>query len=175
MYQSSFIGYFPAQQPKYTIAVVIQNNISSKLIYGAEVSGVVFKQISDRIYQRYLGSKKFIQQAVNDSTAYKYVVTKRDIGIINRTMNFPMNDSAQNQGWRAMFVRNNAAILNSTPVNTGKNKTPDVRGMGVKDAVYVLQERGFSISINGKGRIINQSLLPGTMYAKGQKITLILN
>ena len=39
IYQASFIGYFPAEAPKYTMAVVIQNSNESRLIYGADVSG----------------------------------------------------------------------------------------------------------------------------------------
>src|SRR4029078_8633120 len=62
IYQASFIGYFPANQPKYTMAVVIQNSKESKLIYGADVSGTVFKEISDKIYGRYLSKKKYTQQ-----------------------------------------------------------------------------------------------------------------
>jgi cell division protein FtsI (penicillin-binding protein 3) len=46
IYQASFIGYFPAAQPKYTIAVVIQNSRESKLVYGADVSGTVFTAIT---------------------------------------------------------------------------------------------------------------------------------
>jgi len=48
IYQASFIGYFPADEPKYTMAVVIQNSNESKLHYGADVSGTVFKEISDK-------------------------------------------------------------------------------------------------------------------------------
>ncbi|MBC7423635.1 MAG: penicillin-binding protein 2, partial [Ferruginibacter sp.] len=58
IYQASFIGYFPSNQPKYTMAVVIQNSNESKLVYGADVSGTVFKEISDRIYGRFLSTKK---------------------------------------------------------------------------------------------------------------------
>ncbi|HNH23017.1 MAG TPA: penicillin-binding transpeptidase domain-containing protein, partial [Ferruginibacter sp.] len=59
IYQASFIGYFPAEQPRYTIAVVIQNSRESRMVYGADVSGAVFKEISDRIYGSYLSTRKF--------------------------------------------------------------------------------------------------------------------
>ncbi|RZK65198.1 MAG: hypothetical protein EOO95_09085, partial [Pedobacter sp.] len=50
IYQASFIGFFPSEKPMYTMAVVIQNSRESKKIYGADVSGAVFKEISDKIF-----------------------------------------------------------------------------------------------------------------------------
>ena len=50
IYQSAFIGYFPANDPKYSIAVVIQNGNESKLAYGGVVSGPVFREVADKIY-----------------------------------------------------------------------------------------------------------------------------
>ena len=70
IYQASFIGYFPAEAPKYTMAVVIQNSNESKLIYGADVSGAVFKEISDRLYARFLNTRKFTPTIINDTSQY---------------------------------------------------------------------------------------------------------
>jgi cell division protein FtsI (penicillin-binding protein 3) len=52
------------------------------------------------------------------------------------------------------------------------NKVPDVTGMGVKDAVYVLQQRGLRVRVNGCGQIVKQDLPAGTLAVKGRKITL---
>ena len=60
IYQASFIGFFPSEKPMYTMAVVIQNSRESKKIYGADVSGTVFKEISDRIYSRFIANNKMI-------------------------------------------------------------------------------------------------------------------
>ena len=50
IYQSSFAGYFPADNPQYTIIVVIKNKPHAANFYGASVAGPVFKEISDQIY-----------------------------------------------------------------------------------------------------------------------------
>jgi cell division protein FtsI (penicillin-binding protein 3) len=82
IYQASFIGYFPANQPKYTMAVVIQNSKESKLIYGADVSGTVFKEISDKIYARFLSTRKYTSPVQSDTTKYNYYGMKNELNSI---------------------------------------------------------------------------------------------
>ena len=77
IYQASFIGYFPANQPKYTIAVVIQNSKESTKIYGADVSGAVFKEISDRIYASFVANTKYNAPAAIDTASYNYYGIKK--------------------------------------------------------------------------------------------------
>ncbi|PHK14216.1 penicillin-binding protein, partial [Nostoc linckia z15] len=49
-YSSSFAGYFPAENPKYSCIVVIHKPSVSKGYYGADVSGPVFKRIAQKIF-----------------------------------------------------------------------------------------------------------------------------
>ncbi len=50
IYQSSFAGYFPANDPRYSIIVVIKNKPFAKQFYGASVAGPVFKEIADKLF-----------------------------------------------------------------------------------------------------------------------------
>jgi len=176
IYQSSFIGYFPANDPKYSIAVVIQNSNQSKLIYGADVSGTVFKKISDRIYARYLSSNAINFSGTADSTSYNSQGMKNDLNLIFSFMNIGVADSATGGYWRNMQLKNNSASLNTPAYSiVPKSVTPDVIGMGLKDAVYLLENKGLQISVEGRGKVISQSLAAGTNYLKGQKISLMLN
>jgi len=177
IYQASFIGYFPAEQPKYTIAVVIQNSKESRMVYGADVSGVVFKEISDRIYGSYLSSKKYSTLSKADSTQYNYYGSKNEFSSIFNYLNMPFTDSANTGYLRLLQLRNNTGILNAKPnatVTTG-NTIPDVVGMGLKDAVYLLENRGLKVTATGRGKVVNQSLAGGTNINKTQTISLILN
>ena len=63
IYQSAFIGYFPVDNPKYSIAVVIQNSNESKLAYGGVVAGPVFKEVADKIYAQKIGNESLDQLA----------------------------------------------------------------------------------------------------------------
>ncbi len=176
IYQASFIGYFPANQPVYTMAVVIQNSNESKLIYGADVSGTVFKEISDKVYARFLSTQKFRDPATNDTMQYNYYGMKNELNSIFYQLNLPVVDSAPGGYWRSMSMKNNKAFLR-IPASTGTPAfiTPSVIGMGLKDAVYLMENKGLKVTASGRGRVLNQSLVAGTTFKKGQTVTLFLN
>ena len=48
-YKASFSGYFPAEDPKYSMIVVI-NNPSKGVYYGGSIAGPVFKEVADKVY-----------------------------------------------------------------------------------------------------------------------------
>jgi cell division protein FtsI (penicillin-binding protein 3) len=177
IYQASFIGYFPADQPKYTVAVVIQNSKESKMIYGADVSGTVFKEISDRIYSSYLGSKNYTASNRTDSSLYSYFGLKNELNSIFNYLNMPFIDSARSGYWRSVQLKNNSGILNTPVITTSTPEmvTPDVVGLGLKDAVYLLENKGLKVTATGRGRVVNQSITAGTNFNKTQTISLILN
>ena len=176
-YQASFIGFFPSEQPKFTIAVVVQNSLESALFYGADVSGVVFKEISDRIYGRYLNGTKYCTTLKSDNLNYKYFGMKTDWNSIYHLMDIPFIDSSVSGIWRTMRIENNTGILNALPnsISRSDSVTPNVVGMGLKDAVYLLENKGLKVSLIGKGRVFNQSIAAGKYFKKTQTISLILN
>ncbi len=175
IYQASFIGYFPAEQPKYTMAVVIQNSKQSVKVYGADVSGKVFKEISDRIYGSYLSTRKYITSNNADSNLYNYFGMKNELSSIFTSLNLPYNDSGSSGYWRSVQLKNNAGILNTTANTTTGSVTPNVIGMGLKDAVYLLENMGLKVTATGRGRVMNQSVAAGTNFNKNKNIALILN
>jgi cell division protein FtsI (penicillin-binding protein 3) len=176
VYQASFIGYFPADAPKYTMAVVIQNTRESKLIYGADVSGAVFKEISDKIYARFLTNATYSSKATADSSVSNVLGMKNDMQSIFSFMNIPYTDASASGSWRNVMLTQNNATMNVASANDGIQKVmPDVVGMGLKDAIYILENKGLKITLQGKGKVINQSLVVGTNFIKGQKVTLFLN
>lgn len=176
IYQASFMGYFPADNPKYTMAVVIQNSNESKLIYGADVSGSVFKAISDKIYSRFVSSKKYRLPVGTDTVMYNYYGLKNELNTITTKLDMAAVDSSSGGYWRTMRLNNYGVTLQS-PINIIAKEmiTPNVGGMGLKDAVYLAENNGLKVIINGRGRVISQSLAPGTPFKKGQSITIFLN
>ncbi len=178
IYQASFMGYFPADDPKYSIAVVIQNSNESKLIYGADVSGTVFKEISDKIYGRFLSNRQFIADATADTLQYNFFGMKKELVAMFGFLKMPYTDSATAGEVRKSNLKNNFSNLN-TPWGKGTSSlddiTPDVAGMGLKDAVYLLEKSGLKVSVAGRGRVVNQSLPAATNFKKGQTISLLLN
>ena len=175
IYQASFIGYFPAGQPKYTMAVVIQNSNESKLVYGADVSGTVFKEISDRIYGRFLSTKKYIAPAA-DTMQYNYYGMKNELNSIFGMLKLPYQDNATGGYWRTTTIKNNQAILGMPEyTNTSAAIIPAVIGMGLKDAVYLMENKGLKVLATGRGKVLSQSLPAGSLFKKGQTIAIFLN
>jgi len=56
-----------------------------------------------------------------------------------------------------------------------KNVVPDVNGMGLRDAIYVLENAGLKVITIGRGKVTTQSISPGSAFNKGQKITIQLS
>ena len=177
IYQASFMGFFPSEKPVYSMAVVIQNSNESRMIYGADVSGRVFKEISDRIFARYLSKPSLNKKITPDTTtAFNYYGMKSELSSILSFLNIAAKDSVNGGAWRAMSLKNNFAGLNQpAAVVTAAQITPDVKGMGLKDAVYLLESKGFRVVVTGKGKVVSQSVAAGSSITKGQKIILMLN
>ena len=177
IYQSAFIGFFPFEKPKYTIAVVIQNTNESKLAYGGVVSGPVFREVADKIYASNLSNQTFFKSpTVSDSSAYNYYGLKNDINKILSVLNMPYLDSAAAGFWRSMNMYDNKVILNAMNNPSAQSLVmPKVVGLGLKDAVYMLENYGLKVTAGGRGKVIYQSLSEGTTFTKGEKINIQLN
>ncbi|MFT3979768.1 MAG: penicillin-binding protein [Ferruginibacter sp.] len=176
IYQASFMGFFPSEKPMYTMAVVIQNTRESKKVYGADVSGTVFKKIADKIYGRFIGSSNVAKINTADSALYSSQGMKNDLQSIFSFMNIRYSDSSQGGYWRGVQMKNKAAAMAAPVYAVTQNKVmPNVMGMGLKDAVYLLENKGLAIEVKGRGKVVDQSLGAGMAYQKGQKVQLLLN
>ena len=176
IYQSSFMGYFPSKKPVYTMAIVIQNTRESKKYTGADVSGKVFKEISDKIYARFLSTQQFKESVNRDTVKYHYYGMKNELNSIFNQLNLPFVDSAVGGFWRSMQMKDNTAIFNLPETANGSTLIiPSAVGMGLKDAVYLMENKGLKVMASGRGRVFGQSLLAGNTFIKGQTVTLFLN
>ena len=90
-------------------------------------------------------------------------------------MGIPFSDSSQTGSWRNIQVAQHNAAMNLPQGNTSATGMPDVTGMGLKDAVYLLENKGLKIAVQGKGKVISQSIPPTMNFVKGQSINLFLN
>jgi cell division protein FtsI (penicillin-binding protein 3) len=174
IYQSSFIGYFPEDRPRYSIAVVIQNSSESKLAYGGVVSAPVFKEVADRIYAADVADQPFFTPpGVSDSINYNFYGLKKDINKITDDLKIPTIDSSAGGSWRTVTMYNNNNVLRSNIHSA--NKVPNVVGLGLKDAIYLLENSGLKVLASGRGRVIYQSLNSDADLNKGQFIKIQLN
>lgn len=177
IYQSSFIGYFPAENPRYSIAVVIQNGYESRLAYGGVVSAPVFKEVADRIYAYEYSKIPFENPDSHvDSNVYMMYGLKTDINRIVNLFQYQNLDSSTDARWTTMALQGTRSELKSSyNVTVTPHKVPDVSGLGLKDAVYLLENMGLRVLASGRGKVISQSLPVNQSFSKGESINLHLN
>ena len=174
IYQSSFAGYFPADNPQYTCVVVIKNKPHAAVFYGGSVAGPVFKEIADRLYSTYVkGGKNELNKKLLDSSLMSYAGSKKDMARVMGKLKLGFRDSASNAAYVA--VKGEARDLVVTAKSTPLNLMPELNGMGLKDAVYVCENMGLKLNIRGKGKVMAQSITAGLPVVKGQLVEVELN
>lgn len=173
-YQASFAGYFPAENPMYSCIVVI-NKPRQNGFYGSEVAGPVFREIADKCFISKIELHEAYNAAPKPALATRTLPT-RDIGkhdemkLLLEYLNIPYYGEPLSE-MTVLTAQSDSLWMERKTI---PDKTvPAVVGMGLRDALFLLENRGLRVEVNGFGRVIRQSLLPGTRI-KGQTITLTL-
>lgn len=160
IYQATFVGYFPADDPKYSCIVTVKNKPHALRIYGASVAAPVFGEVAHKLYA--MSFHKQIpqnKQPLVDSTLEIKSGSTDELKTIFAKLNLPVNTSEVQQPYVRAGFNQSKIILQ--PVSIKKGMVPDVRGMGLKDALYLLESSGLKVKIEGKGKVVSQSLNPG--------------
>ncbi|HZZ75314.1 MAG TPA: penicillin-binding transpeptidase domain-containing protein, partial [Puia sp.] len=179
IYQSSFAGYFPANHPKYTCIVVIKNKPFAKKYLGAAVAGPVFREVADKLMSMEALTPDSSQLASytdllkKDSTAFYYAGSTDEIKNIFYTLKIPYADSSRENKWSGVYRQNSQPVIKAKTEEM--KKVPDVKGMGLKDALYLLESRDLKVIARGTGKVKQQSISAGTVVSKNQKLILDLN
>lgn len=171
IYQSSFAGYFPADNPRYSCVVVIRNKPHAKTYYGSLVAGPVFREVADKIYALDVSAQPWYAATQSaDSTAYKWVGSGKHFEVLQDRLGLAALDSAGKSAWSVVTKESNGPVRRSMPISN--SQVPSVEGMGLRDAIYLLENLRLNVVPVGSGRVKKQSLAPGTPILKGQTITL---
>ena len=175
VYQASFVGYFPANQPEYTCIVVIKTKPHAAMHYGGQLAAPVFKEIVTGIYAQYVKGKNSSGIRVTpDSSSYIYSGNKEAMQQVLKGINMNYADSLDKNASIGEVHSYNYQPVAKT-IADEKNLMPDVRYMTLKDALYILENRKIKVIAKGKGRVVAQDILPGTPLTKTTTITLLLN
>ncbi len=174
VYQASFVGYFPAENPKYSCIVVINRPLSGQ-IYGNVLAGGVFKEISDYVMAYDLELSHPIR---NNAFAYEAPISadgyKADLELLFKKLKVPTYSETADGDWVSTYCRGGEVSLKQRIISDEKI-LPNVTGMGLKDALYILENRGLRVSIEGYGRVKRQIPEANTPYQNGMTIKLILS
>lgn len=179
VYQSSFAGYFPAEDPQYTCVVVIVNKPHAVKHVGALVAGPVFKDIADQLYKRYVKQPSPVKYSAgvtptSDTINYAYAGHKDEVKKIMASLSVPYTDAGSAAtDWASLFKQNSRPVMQGKVVSG--NLMPQLAGLGLKDAVFICEGLGLRVRIKGKGRVTDQSIAAGMAFKKGQPVEIALN
>jgi len=158
----SFAGYFPAQSPKYSCIVFISypKGGSGDNLYAGSVAAPVFKKIADRIVGydvKMHPPVPAIKNKTREASKQFRVGQADDLRIIANALNTdaPLNTN----GW-IMAKNNGKKQLANQDVNP--NKMPKLRGMPLRDALYLIENQGFKVKYQGAGKVADYVLQNGT-------------
>jgi len=171
-YNSTFIGYFPADNPQYTCIVVIQRP-SENGYYGGTVAGPVFKEIAAKVYATSLAFKLNIPDTASVKMPLSGQVTDySDLQTIVDSLGIESDDFLQDEKWASLIISAHKAEFEAVDFN--EKYVPNLKGMKAKDAIYLAESLGLQASLNGRGSVRSQSLKAGSPLKKGDKINLKL-
>jgi len=172
-YQASFVGYFPAEKPRYSCIVVV-NSPTSDVYYGNLVAGPVFQEISRKVYATNLDMQQvlvpedgYLAEIPFSKNGHRGALQK-----VLKDLDIPVSGQ---QGTEWVQTTKGDESIQIEPLTIRENLVPNVREMGVKDAVYLLENAGLKVIIHGRGKVLEQSIPPGSRIVKGQKIKLTMS
>lgn len=172
-YTASFVGYFPAEEPKYSCIVIISNPRGGKY-YGSSVSGPVFKEVAEKVYATSLGVKD--EEGVYDTDCQSFAIPSmvyfNDFLDYCNIENISFVDNVENDKWVKVDVGEEEISVN--PIVMDENCVPELKGMNATDAIYLLESMGWKVTFTGYGKVKSQSVKAGTELEKGRIINLEL-
>ncbi len=176
-YWLSFAGFFPADNPRYTCIVCLKK--TGLPASGGGMSGVVFHQIAEGVMARNL---KLSVKDAHDTTSVSIPDVKNG-NIMDANYVLQHLGIKTNQEWSGSYANGNPiwgkaerqhSQVALQKVDVNKNITPDVTGMGAKDAVYLLESQGLRVKLHGRGKVKRQSYPAGKQVMRGSECVLVL-
>lgn len=170
----SMVAYFPTDAPKYTVMVAVRNNASRGAFYGAGTSGPVVRDI---IYSLYTMESEWRNQIEPSTVPHRPTQVKggntEQMREVASELDMAFTTDVR-RGWSLAEVDDSTQRAEFSEVATDQNKMPRVVGMGLKDAIYLLESRGLRVGFTGHGRVTSQSVAAGTAVRRGDYVQLVL-
>ena len=173
MYLASFAGYFPADNPRYSMIVTV-NNPRAGTYYGGTVAGPVFKKIAEKVYDSQILIEELREVEEEKNTTLPEIKKGKSTDIIKLAEELKIVGIAGNPATTLADVKKENEGVVLTNANLPAGAVPDVRGMGASDAIFVLENSGLQVEVNGVGKVKKQSITPGAKFSRGQTIYLTL-
>lgn len=172
-YQASFAGFYPADAPKYSCIVVVIGP-SQGLTHGGQVAAPVFKEIADKVMSVDIDMHDPYNTLDSNATlaSLDFTAHLNDFKVLAGLFNLESQGFADATYVKATIDKEGKQEFK--PIQIEENSVPDVSGMSIDDALFRLENAGLVVQFSGKGRVLKQSVSPGTSIQKGMTIQLQL-
>ena len=162
-HRASFVGYFPAEDPKYSCIVVV-NKARVFEAFGGKVAAPVFRDLANILFGTELDIPHNAMGSDSTFVAQPWIPTilSGESNALRKAFSHVQFPYALETDAQYISANSNGSGITISSKDESGNKVPDVRGMGLTDAVYVLEKRGLKVSSAGYGKVVSQSILPGT-------------
>ncbi|MDR2361767.1 MAG: transpeptidase family protein [Prevotellaceae bacterium] len=172
--QASFVGFFPSEAPKYSAIVVLYAEKTTEALYGSKWAAPVFKNIADKLY---IANKDWpVTTGTEHPTSAEMPLVKggrkADVENALSRLAIPSKFLTKNTQWVGVYTEKEYVWEISKDVNG--DELPSVLNMGLKDALFLLENMDLNVRFTGVGRVLKQSVAPGTKITKGQYVYLEL-
>lgn len=172
-YRASFVGYFPADKPRYSCIVVV-NDTKSGVYYGSSVAGPVFRELANKIY----ATKPELSEGGTFLTADEVKLptsrngSREHLERVYQALGIAFDLTTEGEWVRTITGSDRVEL---SELNRAEGVVPDVRGMGLRDALQLLENSGLRVTIDGTGTVRRQSISPGSAIKANSEIRIELS
>ena len=172
-YRASFVGYFPADKPLYSCIIVIDNPRNG--YYATTVSAPVFREIADKVYSMAYVQYGEPEYEVDKSLPICKNGLKEDFKVILDELDMDVDgwSEVEETDW-VVTASNEGENIVVKPRTVNFTTVPNVKGMGLRDALFLLENSGLKVGVVGAGMVQAQSLQPGKDVPRGSYIHIEL-
>ncbi len=174
-YLATFAGYFPADNPRYSCIVAIKTYYgpgARNSFYGATLAAPAFKAIANRVYALDAKWQAPLSQSDEPCVAPVKGGDMQQIRTATNRLSITADIGRRTRGWGT--TQRDSTHVEVTALSAEEGVMPSVRGMALKDALYLLESRGLRVHANGKGKVVSQSPRAGTAIREGDPVTVTL-
>ena len=170
-HQASFCGYFPENNPEYTCIAMLYSKEISENVFGGDRAAPVFREIADKLYALSPNQRTVtvVPNAVKEIPPLK-PMTGKSFDRIAKVMEIPY--SGKIDKWVSVVAVGKKAEIKT--LRTENGIMPDITGMGLRDAMFLLENMGQKVSFTGAGTVVSQSPAAGEKIKFGGKTVLTL-
>ena len=174
-YLATFVGYFPADKPRYTCIVAIKTYYgpgSRHTFYGASLAGPAFKAIADRVYALEADWHAPLTETEDPAIASVKGGDLYEIRTAASRLSVRTDANWLAEGWGR--TQKDSTGIEVLPLEPQEGVMPAVTGMSLKDALYLLESRGLRVQFSGRGKVVGQSIRAGSHITEGATVSLTL-